>query len=205
MVVDVRAPAMQLVLAGELTEIDLAALQGLWTAEQYLRLTAGTNRLLEFTDGVIEVLPMPTDHHQAISLLLLQLLLPWVQGRGGALRYSALRVQIRPGKYREPDLLLLLDRRDPRKQDAFWLGADLVIEIVSPDNPARDRQVKRADYAEAAIPEYWIVDPAEEAITVLRLAGGEYVEHGVFRRGDQATSALLAGLTIPVDAVLDAE
>jgi hypothetical protein len=42
-------------------EVDLEALQGLWTEEQYLALTNQTNRLIEFTDGVIEVLPMPTN------------------------------------------------------------------------------------------------------------------------------------------------
>jgi hypothetical protein len=38
--------------------------QGAWTEEQYLRLTDHTNQLVEFTDGVLEVLPMPTDRHQ---------------------------------------------------------------------------------------------------------------------------------------------
>jgi hypothetical protein len=40
---------------------------------------------------------------------------------------------------------------------------------------------------------------------VLRLAGTTYVEHGVFTRGMQATSALLEGFTVAVAAVLDAE
>ena len=50
MVVDVQAPPMHLKLAGEETEIDLAALQGLWSVEQYLKLTDQTNRLIEYTD-----------------------------------------------------------------------------------------------------------------------------------------------------------
>ena len=56
MVVDVTMPRMHLKLADEETEIDLAALQGLWSVEQYLNLTDQTNRLIEYTDGVIEVL-----------------------------------------------------------------------------------------------------------------------------------------------------
>ena len=39
-----------------------------------------------------------------------------------------------------------------RNQDRFWLGADVVVGVVSPDDPGRDLVVKRADYAEAAIP-----------------------------------------------------
>ena len=64
--------------------------------------------------------------------------------------------------------------------------------------------VKRADYAEGRIPEYWIVDPKKETITVLRLVQGQYAEHGVFRRDDAATSALLEGFSINVSEVFDA-
>jgi Uma2 family endonuclease len=118
---------------------------------------------------------------------------------------APLRVQVRPGKYREPDVVLLRDANDPRNQDAFWLGADLVAEIVSPDNPERDTVEKVADYAEARIPEYWIVNPLEETITVLALAGDAYTNHGVFRRGETATTALLVGFAAPVDSVFDAQ
>jgi Uma2 family endonuclease len=57
---------------------------------------------------------------------------------------------------------------------------------------------------QARIPEYWIVNPLDETITVLTLAGDAYAEHGVFRRGETATSALLDGFAAPVDAVFDA-
>ena len=73
----------------------------------------------------------------------------------------------------------------------------------APDDPPRDLVVKRADYAEAAIPEYWIVDPRVDTITVLKLAGTGYVEHGVFARGGTATSALLDGLAVDVTALFD--
>ena len=118
--------------------------------------------------------------------------------------FAALRLQIREGKFREPDLMLLLDANDPRRQNAYWLGADMVLEIVSEDDPERDTIVKRADYAEGRIPEYWIVNPIDETVTVLRLAGEEYAEHGVFRRGQEATSALLPDFRVPVSAISDA-
>ena len=201
----VAAPAMHLLLLDdEPTEIDLAALQGLWTEALYLRLSAQTNRLIEFTDGVIEVLPMPTLRHQRIARFLLLLLLPLLEARGGEINFAAYSIQVRPDKYREPDLFAFLDRHDPRLQNDYGRGADLVIEIVSPDNPERDTVTKRADYAEARIPEYWIVNPLAATITVLRLAGAAYVEHGAFQRGQQVTSALLPELTVAVDAVLDA-
>ena len=99
----------------------------------------------------------------------------------------------------------LLSANDPCRSNRYWTGADLVVEVVSPDDSKRNLVRKRREYARAGIPEYWIVNPATEQILVLRLAGTAYVEHGVFTRGTQATSALLADFTVAVAAVLDAE
>jgi Uma2 family endonuclease len=204
MTIDTSAPLLRMVWPDEDADIDLEPLQGLWSVEQYLALTNQTNRLIEYTDGVIEPLPMPTEKHQAISLFLLLGLLAFVRPSGGIVFYAPLRLEVRPGKFREPDLLLLLRGDDPRRQNEYWRGADLVIEIVSPDKPARDTEEKPLDYAEAAIPEYWIVNPLDDTITVLALQDDAYVEHGVFRRGQLATSRLLSGFSVSVDEVMDA-
>jgi Uma2 family endonuclease len=124
---------------------------------------------------------------------------------GGKAYFSPLRLRIRAGKFREPDILLVRDANDPRRGNEFWTGADLVVEVVSPDKPERDLVEKRVDYAEGGIPEYWIVDPQAETITVLRLEGHAYVEHGVFARGETATSVLLPGFGVSVDEALDAD
>jgi Uma2 family endonuclease len=199
-----ETPQMKLVWPQAGVETTLAALQGLWTTEQYLKLTDQTNQLVEFTDGVLEVLPMPTRTHQRILAFLYGLFRSVVHPLGGEVLFAALRLQIRPGKFREPDLLLLCNRDDSRNQDVYWLGADLVLEIVSPDDPERDTVVKRADYAEAGIPEYWIVNPLTATITVLTLVDGQYAEHGSFAGGSSASSALLPELTVAVDAVFAA-
>ena len=183
---------------------DTLPLQGRWSDEEYLWLTDRTRRLIEFTDGCIEELPVPTSTHQAILAFLYRALYAHLAPLGGAVMFSALRLRIREGKFREPDVLVLRDRADPRYQDRFWQGADLVAEVVSPDRPERDLVDKRADYAEAGIPEYWIVDPRHDTVTVLTLAAGAYVEHGVYSRGDTATSPLLAGLAIDVASTFDA-
>lgn len=184
--------------------LSLDPLQGHWTEEQYLLLSSQTNRLLEYTDGYIEVLPMPTDKHQVILEFIFLALRAVVNTLGGKVLFAPLRIRIRAGKYREPDLLLVLDANDPRRQNEYWLGADLVIEIVSPDRPERDIEEKPRDYAEAGIPEYWIVNPLNETITVLVLEGAAYVEYGVFRRGDRAASKIIDGFAVSVDEVFDA-
>lgn len=179
--------------------------QGYWSDEDYLMLSKRTNRLVELTDGFIEELPVPTQKHQDIIEFLFLALRVFMRQIGGKVYFAPLRLRIREGKFREPDILLVRAANDPRRGEQFWTGADLVVEVVSPDKPERDRVEKRLDYAEGGIPEYWIVDPAAETITVLRLEGATYTEHGIFARGETATSALLPGFAVRVDEALDAD
>lgn len=184
---------------------DLLPAQGAWSEEEYLVLTDHRNRLVEFTDGFLEPLPTPTDKHQGILGFLFVAFLNFTVPRGGKVHFAPLRLRIRPGKFREPDLLLLLSAADSRRQNRFWLGADLALEVVSEDKPERDLVDKREDYAEGQIPEYWIVNPRTETITVLRLRGDAYEEADVHRRGDSAISMMLPGFSVAVAAVFDAD
>lgn len=176
--------------------------QGTWSEDEYLALN--TNRLVEFDDGRLEVLPVPTTLHQLLVLHLYGLLNTFVteQDLGLAL-VAALRVRLWPRKFREPDVVFMRKEHFDRVGNKFWKGADLVMEVVSddPDDRHRDLVDKRADYARGRIPEYWIVDPQEATITVLRLSGKRYVVHGTFAKGDVAASHLLPGFNVDVTRV----
>ena len=176
--------------------------QGEWTEEEYL--SREFDGLVEYSDGVLEFLPMPTWWHQYMVDFLHSLLKQFVQPRSlGYTAFAPLRVRIRHGKYREPDVLFVTPSRF-RGLNHPAEGADLVMEIVSgsADDRERDLVEKRADYAAVGIPEYWIVDPETETITVLVLPDGtsKYTEHGIFCSGQQATSVLLPGFEIDVAA-----
>ena len=188
--------------AAELTwEIaQLFPAQGQWSEEEYLALD--TNRLVEFSHGQTEVLPMPTQSHQLLVIALFALLRSFVRTRKlGTALLAPMRVQLWPGKYREPDILFMRTEHDDRRTERRWFGADLVMEVVSPDDPARDLVIKRREYAQAGIPEYWIVDPTRKSISVLTLSGQTYALHGAFDEDAVATSVLLDGFTVNVRAV----
>ena len=189
----------------EQTILELLPDQGKWSDEAYLWLTDHTNQLVEFTDGKIERLPMPTDLHQTVLEFMFTALLAFISPVGGKVHFAGIRMRVRRGKYREPDVLLVRDAKDPRRGNRFWTGADLTLEVVSPEKPERDLIDKRFDYAEAGVPEYWIVNPQVETITVLKLQNDAYVEHGVFGRGQQATSAVLPGFRVNVDDVFNVD
>src|SRR5436853_5201275 len=101
MAVDAHALELRLIRRADGVDLDLLPLQGLWTEEQYLALTNQTNHLIELTDGVIEVLPMPTSSHQVMLLLLYDLFRVVVQRTGGIVFVAPMRLQVRPGKHRE--------------------------------------------------------------------------------------------------------
>ena len=60
---------------------------------------------------------------------------------------------------------------------------------------------KRLEYAEARIPEYWIVDTQSPSLTVWALESDAYREHGRFAPGENATSPLLPGLAVAMDVL----
>ena len=166
----------------------------------------------EYVDGRIHYLPMPTPAHQRAARFLFRRLDAHLAAEGfdSQLHFMGLRVRVPDGaggsRFREPDLALLLDADDLRQEATHWTGADFVAEIVSDDDPPRDTVRKRVEYAAAAIPEYWIVEPRPNVrtVTVLTLDGTEYREHGLFRDGDTAAGPLLPGFAVDVTACLDA-
>jgi Uma2 family endonuclease len=177
--------------------------QGAWTEAEYLALP--DNRLFELSNGFLEVLPMPTTSHQLIMAFLYRMLFAFVEPRQlGIVSLAGQRVRLWKEKIREPDVVFMLARHTDRIVEQYWKGADLVMEVVSgsAEDRRRDLETKVAEYARARIPEYWIIDPPQAEITVLRLKGRKYVVHGRYGQGSQAHSALLKGFAVDVDAVL---
>jgi Uma2 family endonuclease len=179
--------------------------QGDLSESDYLLVTDHTNRMAEFTDRRIEVLPMPTLEHQEIVLFLISLLRAFINpAKLGRAIIAPYRVRIADGRFREPDVVFMLQANLSRLENRFARGADLVMEVVSEDEPKRDLVDKRADYAQAGIAEYWIVDPRNKTVTVLRLESGQYVTHSEAAVSGQVRSALLDGFTADVAAVFAA-
>jgi Uma2 family endonuclease len=121
----------------------------------------------------------------------------------GKVYFNGIRLRIRPRKLRLPDIIFLHKDHFHARHNRVWDGADLVMEVVSddPKDHKRDYQEKLADYAEAKIAEYWIIDPDRQRVIVHRFEGDRYIVHGEFTGGLQATSVLLEGFGIDVAAL----
>lgn len=177
--------------------------QGRWTEETFLQFHS--NRMAELVAGRLEILPMPSVFHQLIVIYLLDTLRRYLDRseNGGLVLMAPLPTKLFPGTIREPDILYVQPENIPDDIRGYPDKLDLAVEVVSEgaDARKRDYQDKRIDYAKAGIREYWIVDPQDQLVTVLTLSDDHYIEHGVFSAGQTATSRLLDGLTITVDAI----
>lgn len=87
-----------------------------------------------------------------------------------------------PGTVRRPDVLVVdrQARRRVRADGGMLRASDVVIaiEILSPGSRRTDRIVKRAEYEDARIPHYWIVEIEEGSLTAHRLVGVNYEVDG---------------------------
>jgi Uma2 family endonuclease len=147
--------------------LDVLPAAGEWTEADYYPLSE-RGRLVELSDGSVEVIEVPTDFHQLILLRLVLALQVFVsEHKLGKVRFAPLPVQLWPGKVREPDLVLMstahLDRIGK-----YWGVPDLAVEIIAEGTEFKDREVKRKEYARAGVVEYWIVDPQAMSVEVLR-------------------------------------
>jgi Uma2 family endonuclease len=177
--------------------------QGEWTERDYFGLPE-TNRIVELTDGVLIMPPHPTDTHQTVALRLVLTLHGFVTAHNlGEVRFAPLPVNLWPGKVREPDVLFLTQAHADRRGERAWGPPDLVMEVVSPGTEGLDRETKPAEYAQAGIAEYWIVDPHGRSIEVWGLEGDAYVLVGKFGKGQTARSQLLSGFEVLVDSIFE--
>src|SRR5882672_7127145 len=130
-----------------------------------------------------------------------EVLKAFVAGNGRVF-FAPYRLRVPSGRYREPDVMWLTPEQDALAGEDFTAAAELVVEVISEDDPDRDYRTKRREYAEAGIAEYWIVDRYEGQVLVLRLENGQYIEHSRCGLGQIATSHRLIGFNVAVDAVL---
>jgi len=89
----------------------------------------------------------------------------------------------------QPDLAVLRRRADYKQTEPVTEDVLFLIEVAD-TSLSYDRRVKLRLYAEAGIPEYWVIDAAAEVIEVHRGRGpGGYAETQRFAAGEAITPA----------------
>jgi Uma2 family endonuclease len=80
----------------------------------------------------------------------------------------------------------------------------LVVEVVSPSTKTDDYRSKRSEYGLLEIPEYWIIDPLEEKVTLCILEH-QFYDSTEFRGDDRIQSPTFPDLNLTVGQILTAK
>jgi Uma2 family endonuclease len=170
----------------------------------------------ELIDGELTQLPpeSPENNFIANNLQFLLVALKIVSLRLVRIHCLELQVpalQLKDAANRYPDLVILRPEHLDLMGRRLTITLDmppprLVAEVVSPGKSNRDRDYinKRAQYAAIDVPEYWLIDPKTQTVTVLELQGDDYREVGTFGGDDRIISPSFPELTLTAEQVLSA-
>jgi Uma2 family endonuclease len=138
-----------------------------WTYERWEQLPDDGNRY-EVIDGVLYMSSAPSPFHQTIVLNLHEHVGLSLKRERIAATFIAPIGLFMPGVSPvQPDFLLIRAEQVGIVSDRRVRGVpDLIAEVLSPNNPELDTVIKRAAYARAGVPEYWIVRPESRDVLV---------------------------------------
>lgn len=172
-----------------------------FTYQDYLHMPE--ERRYELVEGELVMVPSPSEYHQRISGNLYAILRDFVRKNSlGAVYFAPLDVVLSNEDVLQPDIVFVSQGRSYVITPQNISGApDLVVEILSPATAYRDREIKNKLYAQYGVGEYWIVDPDDRSVAVLKLGEEGFEAAGFYREGEILASPLLRGLSIPLTEI----
>lgn len=129
----------------------------------------------ELVDGTLLVTPAPATRHQICVVQLSSALLA-ASSPEHLVLVAPYDWVVGPRTLFQPDLLVAL--RSDVGEKRLEKPPLLVVEVLSPSTRRVDLATKRMAYAEAGVPDYWIVDPGAPSIVALHLQADGYTEIG---------------------------
>jgi Uma2 family endonuclease len=158
---------------------------------------------LEVIKGEAHVVPSPNTHHQVLVGGIHGELYAFLKRHGGGQAFVApYDVVLTDVDIVQPDIVYISERNMEVVTKANVRGTPTwAIEVLSPSDPSRDKKLKLALYERTGVPEYWIVDPGAETITVYRLEGDSYGDPQIFSRGASLSPLEPAGFTLDLDGL----
>jgi Uma2 family endonuclease len=155
---------------------------------------------VELIDGeIIEMSPEGSRHSSCIRRLI-RYLAPRV---GTAIVGAQDSLSLPDGSWPRPDVVVLQPRDDEYVDDHPTSRDALVVVEVSDSSLRSDRHVKAGRYAQAGIPEYWLVDLTRDKVSIHQSpVAGQYTDVRLYGSGESWASPGLGGLEVTVDDVL---
>ncbi len=164
-----------------------------------------SNQPCELWEGELIMSPTPSFFHQEIALRFYRLLYDWAHERDlGKVIAAPIDMVLSPHRVTQPDVAFIAKERLNIIHRVIMGPVDLAVEVVSLGGRNRDRIEKRDLYEQHGVREYWIIDPEPETVDVLALVRGSYELVMRCGPGETASSRLLPGFEVAVDALFHA-
>jgi Uma2 family endonuclease len=171
------------------------------TYDDLQRMRETRHERLELIDGELFVTPSPTPMHQDILGNLYTIFRRIVLDTGrGHVYFAPLDIRFAEATIVQPDLIIVLHDRPVLTTARVEGVPSLAVEIISPSTSAYDRVTKRNLYARYEVPEYWLIDPEAETVTIFSAPqDGRYQAEQTV--SDVAVSATIPGLSADLKAL----
>ena len=182
-----------------LPELVLRSPEADWDRARWETLPDDGNRY-EVIDGVLYMTTAPSAFHQWILRQITRVLYAQIDDVDvGVTLYAPIGVFMPGCDPVQPDLLVIRTEDLSIIHDRRVYGVPaLLIEVLAPSNAEKDTEIKRKAYAQAGVPEYWIIRPATRDLLVYTEPDdslGDYVQSQRV-----ASDAELVSPTLPVRA-----
>lgn len=178
-----------------------------YTVEEFAALPVDKSARYELREGHIVVSPRPARRHMIILGKLFAQIDSQLPSDLLAIPEIDVDLELLTPGVRVPDLVVT--RADLDDQGHLTKASDvlLAIEVLSPATIRTDTKIKPIDYADAGIPNLWLIDPQPPVTaTVYRLIGEDYEDYEDYEESQRCehgfTVAEPAPLAIDLDALL---
>ena len=185
-----------------MTALRTSPLVKTYTLEEFWKLDEpGERSKLELIAGVLFMTPPPDATHDAIVARLLRALAAYLDSSDdkGTLYVPRAALWTATSTYVEPDLFYVSARLAEKMGSGRRVGADLVIEVVSPTSAVYDRTTKADTYAALGVRELWLVDQSQETVEVRTLGESGFAPGVILCRAQTLQSSILCGMNFGVD------
>jgi Uma2 family endonuclease len=174
----------------------------LWSFEERLELIKGK---------IFKMSPAPGGNHQIISVNISGELYHFLKNKSCKVFAAPFDVRlVRDEKSDkkvktvvQPDVCVICDLGKLADQRSCLGAPDIVVEILSPGNNAKELKIKYDLYEEFGVKEYWVVYPGEQSLVKYVLnKDGKFISEGrALTVGDKITTPILPGFELALDDV----
>ena len=173
--------------------------QKLLTFDDYARMTPPDSGNYELHNGKLILKPSPLFLYQNIITELILLLGAFVKkNQLGKVVVAPMDVILTPHDTVQPDILFISKDRLNIIDGQVKGAPDLVVEILSEGNTAKEMSYKKHIFESTGVQEYWLINPIKKTLTQYKNEEGEFFPIHILDTEGVLNSIVVEGFTFKI-------